>query len=193
MPAVQWGALKAGDRVSTLSSIVSNGPTLQRAMQLAAANDNGADQTADLKDQLTAEDLKRLGVRVAANDNGALGAVSPKTLKVINTRQLSRAVRVYNLEIESRPGEITHNYLVGDQLVWVHNATNGWPDPDDVSRNITKWRKYFGVGPLDPDVPNTSCRPKGTKKAGRQQNPGDRKSTNPHHDSLTSGSPRRRN
>ena len=110
-------------------------------MQLAAANDNGADQTADLKDQLTAEDLKRLGVRVAANDNGALGAVSPKTLKVINTRQLSRAVRVYNLEIESRPGEITHNYLVGDQLVWVHNQ------PKDKRFGLPKtfWRWYHRV------------------------------------------------
>lgn len=33
-------------------------------------------------------------------------------------------VRVFNLSIESRVGEITHNYLVGNELVWVHNHGN---------------------------------------------------------------------
>jgi len=30
---------------------------------------------------------------------------------------------VYNLEIESHPGEITHNYFVGQDGVLVHNAS----------------------------------------------------------------------
>ena len=116
--------------------------------------------------------------------------------KVVTVQSITKVdgpQRVYNLEVASLDGQITHNYFVGEDEFWTHNVTNGWPDPDDVNKNITKWRKHFGVGPLDPDVPNTSCRPKGTKKAGRQQNPGDRKSTNPHHDGLTSGGPRRRN
>ena len=79
----------------------------------------------------------------------AVGDASPKTLKVINTRQLSRAVRVYNLEIESRPGEITHNYLVGDQLVWVHNARTRRRVPNDISRDSTG-----RVHDLTDDIPN---------------------------------------
>ena len=119
---VKAGALKAGDTVSTLSSITSQGPTLQRAVKLSAANDNAVSEKSELKDQLTVEDLRRLGVKVPANDNGHLGNALFQKLTVTSTRNLQRAIRVYNLEIESRPGEITHNYLVGDELVWVHNA-----------------------------------------------------------------------
>jgi len=41
---------------------------------------------------------------------------------------------VYNLEIESRSGEVTHNYFVGEDGVLVHNArrpklTSLGPDP----------------------------------------------------------------
>jgi len=32
---------------------------------------------------------------------------------------------VYNLEVESRDGQITHNYFVGEEELWVHNAQRG--------------------------------------------------------------------
>jgi len=39
------------------------------------------------------------------------------------THRFDCALRCYNLEVESKPGEITHNFFVGDYDVgvWVHN------------------------------------------------------------------------
>jgi len=39
---------------------------------------------------------------------------------------------VYNLEIESRDGEVTHNYFVGENGLWVHNARIRGPKRDRV-------------------------------------------------------------
>lgn len=50
----------------------------------------------------------------AANDNGSL--------TVAEIVRGNRTARVYNFEVESRAGEITNNYLVGDAQAWVHNA-----------------------------------------------------------------------
>jgi hypothetical protein len=52
--------------------------------------------------------------KTAANDN--------QPLTVTEIIRDSRAARVYNFEVESRSGEITHNYFVGDDAAWVHNA-----------------------------------------------------------------------
>lgn len=49
----------------------------------------------------------------AANDNGSL--------TVANIVRGNRTARVYNFEVESRAGEITNNYFVGDAQAWVHN------------------------------------------------------------------------
>jgi hypothetical protein len=56
----------------------------------------------------------RPGPRLAANDN--------QPLTVTEIIRDSRAARVYNFEVESRSGEITHNYFVGDDAAWVHNG-----------------------------------------------------------------------
>ena len=50
----------------------------------------------------------------AANDNGSL--------TVAEIVRGNRTARVYNLEVESRAGEITNNYFVGDAQAWVHNG-----------------------------------------------------------------------
>jgi Pretoxin HINT domain len=54
---------------------------------------------------------------IASNDN--------QPLTVTEIVRDSRAARVYNFEVESRDGEITHNYFVGDDAAWVHNAGFG--------------------------------------------------------------------
>ena len=74
-----------GDKLSTLNSITSFGPTVEAAI---ARGKDSANQP----------------------------------LTVTATNRHDRALRVYNLEVESRTGQITHNYLVGDDLVWVHNV-----------------------------------------------------------------------
>ena len=48
-----------------------------------------------------------------------------KTVTVISNTRDNTPTRVYNLEIESRPGEITHNYFVGSDGVLVHNINDG--------------------------------------------------------------------
>ncbi len=96
-------------------------------MRRASANDNGgnsatSDGGAGQRDpQITPADLACLGV--AANDNATLWRdLGNQPVTITSIRRDAHAKRVYNLEIESRPGEITHNYFVGDELVWVHNA-----------------------------------------------------------------------
>ena len=54
----------------------------------------------------------------------------------------SRAARVYNFEVESRSGESTHNYFVGDDAAWVHNGKGA------------AWKAIFGD-------PKTSSRIRG--------------------------------
>ena len=53
-----------------------------------------------------------------------------KTLTVVSNTRDNTPTRVYNLEIESRPGEITHNYFVGEDGVLVHNANGKCFTPD---------------------------------------------------------------
>jgi hypothetical protein len=62
----------------------------------------------------TRESIESFGPRIAANDN--------EPLTVTDIVRDSRAARVYNFEVESLSGEITHNYFVGDEQAWVHNA-----------------------------------------------------------------------
>lgn len=57
----------------------------------------------------------------AANDNAPL--------TVFDILRDNTPTRVYNFEVESRNGEITHNYFVGDDAAWVHNAGIGRNDP----------------------------------------------------------------
>jgi RHS repeat-associated protein len=63
----------------------------------------------------TRDSIGQSGPRIetAANDNDPL--------TVTEIIRDSRAARVYNFEVESREGEITHNYFVGDEAAWVHN------------------------------------------------------------------------
>ena len=49
-----------------------------------------------------------------ANDNEAL------TLRTIERDDTDQ--RVYNFAVQSPPGEVTHNYLVGDREWWTHNV-----------------------------------------------------------------------
>ena len=62
----------------------------------------------------------------AANDNEVNGSTASDPN---NTSLTLRAIerddtveRVYNFAVQSLPGEITHNYLVGDRESWTHNA-----------------------------------------------------------------------
>ncbi len=115
---VKAGALKRGDRISTLFSV---GPTVENAKSLDAARESrpiGGDALSALK---------------AANDN------EPVTVREILRDQ--DAARVYNFEIESLPGEITHNYMVGDDALWVHNATKHPRLPGRVLRRL--WEQYW--------------------------------------------------
>jgi hypothetical protein len=67
----------------------------------------------------TRDSIGQSGPRIetAANDNDPL--------TVTEIIRDSRAARVYNFEVESREGQITHNYFVGDDAAWVHNAGFG--------------------------------------------------------------------
>ena len=53
---------------------------------------------------------------------------------------------MYNLEIESRPGEITHNYFVGSDGVLVHNAKSA----GGLNNEIRRGRAPRGVIRADP-------------------------------------------
>jgi len=68
---------------------------------------------ASLSELRSSAPLARSGVNKISGDQ----AVTIKSITTDNTPH-----RVYNLEIESRDGEITHNYFVGEDEVWVHNA-----------------------------------------------------------------------
>lgn len=96
---IKAGALKQGDRVSTAKSIAAKSATPDGAAS-EAANDNRID------DPQTPPPV--------ANDNAPL--------VVSNILLNDHLARVYNFEVESRQGEITHNYLVGNEQAWVHNA-----------------------------------------------------------------------
>jgi hypothetical protein len=61
----------------------------------------------------TADSIENFGPRLA-NDNAPL--------TVTDIIRDSRAARVYNFEVESQNGEVTHNYFVGDDAAWVHNG-----------------------------------------------------------------------
>ncbi|MFD0917651.1 hypothetical protein ACFQ14_14705 [Pseudahrensia aquimaris] len=91
---VKAGALKAGDRLSTSSSINA---------------------------------LKRLGI--AADLPAQFQAANDNTVTITAILQSHEPIRVYNMEIESRAGEVTHNYLVGGSEIWNHNAGIGRNDP----------------------------------------------------------------
>lgn len=116
---VKAGALRPGDHVSTANSIAAHPKTLK------PANDNadktggkeaaGADQ-AEADANVADVDAQPAGpmVPLAANDN--------RPLTVAEILFNDNPARVYNFEVESRPGEITHNYLIGDHQAWVHNG-----------------------------------------------------------------------
>jgi hypothetical protein len=98
---VKAGALKIGDQVSSRSSVTESG-------------------------------AGRPGPRLAANDNGVpasglplKGGADNQPLTVTEIIRDSRTARAYNFEVESRSGEITHNYFVGDDSAWVHNSDFG--------------------------------------------------------------------
>jgi hypothetical protein len=124
---VKAGALKAGDQVSTRGSIPqANAATL-------------------------------LGPCLAANDNGVPASGLPlkagadnTPLTVTDIIRDSRAARVYNFEVESQGGEVTHNYFVGDDAAWVHNARI----PRVSSGKLRKLsEEYWGrTWPRDPDT-----------------------------------------
>lgn len=101
---IKAGALKQGDTVSTPGSVSAN------ATALRPANDNRADAQSD----------RVFAPTQAANDN--------RQLVVSDILLSDHAARVYNFEVESFPGQETHNYLVGDLDAWVHNG-----------RYIPKW------------------------------------------------------
>ena len=66
------------------------------------------------------------------------------TIKSITTDNTPH--RVYNLEIESRDGQITHNYFVGEDELWVHNAKKRKP------RGKGKFGRCQNVTYIDPDT-----------------------------------------
>jgi hypothetical protein len=115
---VKAGALKLGDKVSTLSSVPDFVP-----------DDNA------------------FGPRVAANDNGSDNAAGNQPLTVTEILRDNTPTRVYNFEVESLSGEITHNYFVGEDQAWVHNAGIGRNDLRrtflyklyDQAGNFLKW------------------------------------------------------
>ena len=68
------------------------------------------------------------GARGAANDNEAV------TLRSIERDDADQ--RVYNFAVQSLPGEVTHNYLVGEGEWWTHNAGN----PRKFWDSLTPWK-----------------------------------------------------
>jgi hypothetical protein len=78
----------------------------------------------------TADSIENYGPRIAANDNAPL--------TVTEIIRDNRAARVYNFEVESREGEITHNYFVGDDAAWVHNAGKYPPKAQRIMDRILK-------------------------------------------------------
>jgi hypothetical protein len=106
---VKAGALKLGDKVSTLGSVPD-----------FILEDNAS------------------GPRAAANDNGSDNAANNQPLTVTEILRDNTPTRVYNFEVESRNGEITHNYFVGEDQAWVHNARG------------SAWKTIFN----NPNTPN---------------------------------------
>ncbi len=94
---VKAGALKAGDQLSIRDGFPS-----------VAGQEFGTNSPA----------------RERAQAGGA--AKTNQTLTVVSNTRDNTPTRVYNLEIESRPGEITHNYFVGSDGVLVHNGTGAY-------------------------------------------------------------------
>ena len=95
------GALKAEDVISVRSGI-SDAPSV--AGQGLATSQTASPRT-DGKADALAEKHNFVTIKLITTDN------SPH--------------RVYNLEVESRDGEITHNYFVGEDELWVHNLGFG--------------------------------------------------------------------
>ena len=90
------------------------GPTRAAALLNKAASGKGA---LALDRAVTPREAAALGL-IAANDN--------QKLTVLDVVRDSAPTRVYNFEVESLPGEITHNYLVGDDAAWVHNGLGAY-------------------------------------------------------------------
>ena len=61
------------------------------------------------------------GAREATNDNGT-AANDNEALTLRSIERDDRDQRVYNFAVQSLPGEVTHNYLVGDAEWWTHNT-----------------------------------------------------------------------
>jgi hypothetical protein len=80
------------------------------------------------------------GPRIASNDN--------QPLTVTDIIRDSATARVYNFEVESRSGEVTHNYFVGDERAWVHNI-NAWEVADKL--------RGRGYVPIPGDNKKTPC------------------------------------
>ena len=92
------GALKVGDVISVRNGISD---ALSVAGQGLATSQSASPRT-DGKADALAEKHNFVTIKSIATDN------TPH--------------RVYNLEVESRDGEITHNYFVGEDELWVHNG-----------------------------------------------------------------------
>ena len=58
-----------------------------------------------------------ISIRKGVDDISGDQTVTIKSITTDNTPH-----RVYNLEVESRDGEITHNYFVGEDELWVYNV-----------------------------------------------------------------------
>jgi hypothetical protein len=92
---VKAGALKRGDKVSTLGSVPDSVPADNAIGPIASGP-------------------------VAANDNVRTNA----PLTVADILRDNQPSRVYNFEVESLRDQLTHNYFVGDDWQsWVHNGT----------------------------------------------------------------------
>ncbi len=123
-----WDAKPRGDMLASLQGLAAATtafPTAHEATQFGDWVKAGAIRAGD---QLsTAGSITHLAeqgptlLKAAAINGEAVSSSSKLSLTVQNTRLIDRATRVYNLEINSRNGEITHNYLVGDDEIWVHN------------------------------------------------------------------------
>ncbi len=96
---------------------------------------------------------------------------SPTTVKSVIFENVNE--KVYNFEVEGN-----HNYFVSEDGILSHNGKSmpPWPDPSDVDRNRSKWRRYFGFDP-DPDkeLPGPKhCKPKKSSSRTRDAGPRER-------------------
>ena len=148
---VKAGALKVGDQISVRAGIDEvpsvAGQGLATSQTASPRKDGKADALAENKDLLRngAQHREPIGerelvsrTRVAQATADSVSANSYVTIKSITSDNTPH--RVYNLEVESHDGQITHNYFVGEDEVWVHNGRgSAW----QAICNSTKTSKYI--------------------------------------------------